>query len=151
MTHKPYPYETATPKQKKIGSLWWCIHHNAGKLEILVEPIENRVEFIREIKPRCEIETRLRAMRPVVSPLPEQLDKARAELDKARAEQGKAWAECDTAWAEWYKARAEQGKAWAEWEKARAEHREAIDAAFAADCPDVKWGPDGLVFPGADE
>ena len=150
MTHKPYPYETATPEQKKLGSLWWCIHHNAGKLEILVEPIENRVEFIREIKPRCEIETRLRAMRPVVSPLPEQLDKALAEWEKAWAELDKARAEQGKAWAEWEKAWAEGEKAWAEGEKARAEHREAIDAAFAADCPDVKWGPDGLVFPGAE-
>ena len=110
----PYPYELATPEQRKVGSPWWCVHHEV-RLEHLTEPVENRVAYIRSGKAAHEVETRLRAMRPVVGPLPPALQKASAD-----------------------------------WQKAYADHAAEIDALFAAECADVPWGPDGLVFPDPD-
>ena len=115
---EPYPYELATPEQKAIGAPWWCIHH-AVRMEPLSEPIENRVRYIREAKEGHEVETRLRAMRPVVGPLPAAVARAYADWQKACAD----------------------------WQKADAGHAAEIDALFAAECADVPWGPDGLVFP----
>ena len=64
--------------------LYWHIHHDI-LLEPLTEPIENRIQFIKVNKPKNEVETRLRLMKPVRGKLPK-LDKARAEWDKARAD-----------------------------------------------------------------
>ena len=131
----PYPYELATPEQRAIGSPWWCVHH-AVRLEHLTEPIENRVAYIRSDKPAHEVETRLRAMRPVVGPLPPALQKAYADWRKASAD--------------WWKADADWRKAYADWREAHADHAAEIDALFAAECADVPWGTDGLVFPQAE-
>ena len=115
-----YPYESATPEQRAIGSFWWCIHHGI-KLEPLAEPIEIRVRYIREGKAAHEVETRLRAMRPVAGALPEPVQRVNAELRRVSDE----------------------------WRRVYAEHAAEIDALFAAECADVPWGPNGLVFPKA--
>src|SRR5208283_4454750 len=103
------PSETCAPK---VGDLVWHIHHDV-LVERLTEPIENRIEFIMYQKPKGEVETRLRLMKPVRGKLPV-LGKAHAELDKAYAELGKAYAE-------WVKAQAELDKAYAELGKAKAD------------------------------
>ena len=113
---EPYPYELATPDQRKIGSWWLCIHH-AVRLERLSEPVENRVRAIRETKPMHEVETRLRALRPFVGEIP-------AAVDKAQTDYEKAWDDLVEA----------------------LESPEVI-ALFGKQCPDVKWGQAGLVFP----
>ena len=124
----PYPYELATPEQRAIGSPWWCVHH-AVRLEHLTEPVENRAAYLRSLKPSHEVETRLRALRPVVGQLPPALVKAYADRQKAVAD----WR-----------------KAYADWREAHADHAAEIDALFAAECADVPWGPGGLVFPQAE-
>ena len=91
----PYPYELATPEQKQPGSPWWCIHHEV-KLEPLSEPIENRARYIREAKAEHEIETRLRAMRPVTGALPEPMRRVDAEWRRVDSEHA---AEIDALWA----------------------------------------------------
>ena len=136
-------------------------------LEVLMEPVENRIAYIKVEKPEHERAVRLHAMRPVKGQLPEPVwaalswfgkarderDKARAELDKACAEYDKASAEWDKALAEWDKARAEYNKACAEWDKACAKwdkacaaHYSAIMALCAAECADVRWDENGLIF-----
>ena len=117
----PYPYELATPEQRAIGSPWWCVHH-AVRLEPLTEPIENRVAYIRSSKAAHEVETRLRALRPVVGPLPPAVQKADADRQKADADL----------------------------QKADADHAAEIHALFTVECADVPWGPGGLVFPQAE-
>jgi hypothetical protein len=117
--------------------LYWHIHHDI-LLEPLTEPIENRIQFIKVNKPKNEVETRLRLMKPVRGKLPK-LDKACAEWGKACAEWGKARAEWDKACAEWDKARAE-------WDKACADPK--VLALHAKECPDCPW--DGrTIFPEA--
>jgi hypothetical protein len=169
-----YPYMLATPEQKKLGSLWWCIHHGI-KLEPLSEPIERRADYILHAKAEHERETRLRAMRPVLGTLPPALTKAYADWQKAYADWQKADADWQKAYADrqkadadWQKADADRQKAYADRQKAYAdrqkadadrqkanadrqkadaEHAAEIDALFSVECADVAWGPDGLIFP----
>jgi hypothetical protein len=124
-----YPYELATPEQKAIGSLWWCIHHGV-KLEPLTEPIENRVAYIREGKAEHERETRLRAMRPVVGPLPPPLVQAYAALEQAGTAQVRARAAWELAYEAWKQAFAAQVRARAAWELAYAAQKQAYEAAW---------------------
>ena len=163
----PYPYETATPEQKAIGSMWWCIHHGV-MLEPLTEPIERRAEYILSEKAEHERETRIRAMRPVVGPLPAVIVKANADWQKAHADWRKAnadlqkaitdWRKADADWqkadadrqkadADWQKANADLQKADSDQRKANADHLAEINALFAVECADVVWGPNGLIFP----
>ena len=44
--------------------MYWHIHHNV-LAEFAIEPIEERIAYIKDTKPWGEIETRLRLMRPV--------------------------------------------------------------------------------------
>ena len=127
----PYPYQLATEKQKALGSPWWCIHHNV-RLELLREPIENRVKAIRQTKAPHERETRLRALRPLIGRLPAALDNADAKREKAYDEWKKAYAKREKAYdekdnAEWEKAYDEKDNADAEWEKAYDEWNKAYD------------------------
>jgi len=43
---------------------YWHIHHRE-LIELANEPIRNRVKFIKEFKPKDQVETRLRLLRPV--------------------------------------------------------------------------------------
>ncbi|MDE1816947.1 MAG: hypothetical protein KGI11_10365, partial [Thaumarchaeota archaeon] len=43
---------------------YWHIHHEQ-LVETTYEPIENRIEYIKEKKPKHEVETRLRLLRKV--------------------------------------------------------------------------------------
>lgn len=141
-----YPYESATPEQKAIGSLWWCIHHDI-KLEPLTESIENRVRVIRETKAAHEQETRLGALRPVLGPLPTTLMQAYTAYQQAYAVWRQANAPYEQAGAAYEQAYAVWLQADAAWQQALNDHAAEIDVLFAVECADVPWGPDGLVFP----
>ena len=138
-----YPYETATPEQRRIGAWWWLIHHGV-RLERLTEPVEDRVAYIRTNKSPHEIEPRLCGMRPVVGPLPAAVVEATAARDKAYAKAKAALNEADAALA---KVGAAHAKANPAVDKALAAHGAEIEALFRKECPDVQWGPDGMVFP----
>jgi hypothetical protein len=109
---EPYPYETATEEQKRVGAWWWCVHHEIH-LEPLAKPAENRVQYILEHKPENERDTRLREFRPVLHP-----ERIPAPVLKARAK-------CV--------------KAWAEYVKARAEYEPVLMALHREEYPDTKW------------
>ena len=129
-------------------------------LEVLMEPVENRIAYIKVEKPEHERAVRLHAMRPVKGQLPEPVlaalswfgkasaewDRALAEWDKASAEWEKASVEWDKASAEWDRALAEWEKASAEWDRACAAHYSEIMALCAAECADVRWDENGLIF-----
>ena len=107
----------------------WCCHHEV-ELEALKQSAENRIAYIMAKKPEEERVVRLDNFRPVLSPIPAEWDKARAELAKAYAEWDKACAEWDKAYAELDKAYAELAKACAEWDKTE---------AHKADVPHHTW------------
>src|SRR3990167_3392077 len=108
-------------------------------LEVLTEPLENRIAYIKVEKPEHERAVRLHAMRPVVGRLPEPVLAALSQFDKARAER-------DRACAEWDKARAERDRACAERDRACAAHYSEIMALHAIECADVRWDENGLIF-----
>jgi ATP-dependent Lhr-like helicase len=143
----------------EVGALAWCIHHDQ-LIELLTQPVEDRIRCILEDKPEHERACRLHNLRPVRGEVPAELSKASAELSKASAEWSKASAELSKAsaelskasaelskaYAEWSKASAELSKAsaelskaYAEWSKAYADNLPALTALHAAECPDSTW------------
>jgi len=57
--------------------LKWYFHiHHKVLVEPLTEPIENRIKFIKENKPKEEIKLRLKLMKPVKGKLPQELIEA---------------------------------------------------------------------------
>ena len=113
-----------------IPMLW--VHH-ANKLpdgrimplEVLTEPLENRIAYINAEKPEHERAVRLHAMRPVVGRLPEPVLAALSQFGRACAEWDRACAERD---------------------RACAAHYSEIMALHVVECADVKWNEKGLIF-----
>jgi hypothetical protein len=102
----------------KVGDVMSHIHHGLW-LEILTEPIENRINFILTNKPIEEQAERLRRMRPF------DWQKADADWQKADADWQKAGADRQKAYADWQKAYADWQKAYADWQKAGADWQKA--------------------------
>ena len=60
------------------GKVAWHVHH--GTLwEVLTEPIKNRIAYIKSDKPKHEVATRLRLLKPIIGPLPEKITKVAME------------------------------------------------------------------------
>ncbi len=98
--------------------IWcWHIHHNV-LVEPLTGPLEERIAFIRQHKPKGEIALRLRLLHPVQGALPAPLVQALAAYDQARA----AYDQAETA------------------------YKQEVEALHAQECPDCTWN--GLtIFP----
>ena len=150
----PYPYELATPEQRALGTWWIAVHHEV-LCETLTEPVEVRVAYIRAQKPADEIETRLRALRPA-SPA---MVAAWAEVERVTALAGAEFERVTAlARAEFERVTALAGAevervtalAQAEFDRVTAPARAEVERVTAVECPDLAWGPDGLVFPVAD-
>ena len=106
---------------------YWHIHHDV-LLEPLTEPLKNRIKFIKENKPKDEIELRLKLLKPVRGKLPDEIIKAGRAYDKA----GKAYIEAgrsyDKAWEAYVKTWEVYDKAGEAYVKAR----EAYDKSWEA-------------------
>ena len=98
-------------KESQPGDVMQHIHHERW-LEILTEPVENRIAFILSNKAIPEQVERLRRLRPF-------------EWKRADAEWERAYAEWERAYAEWERANAEWKRAYAEWERANAKWKRA--------------------------
>ena len=137
----------------------WLVHHKQ-LVEVLDEPIVNRVDYILAHKPSREIETRLEWLRPVKSQLPEYIEawkecyeawKAYNEARKTYKEARKVYYKLRKVWCKArivYKEASEAfDKAW----KARGEAwkacNEEITAIHASECPGCPWDGTSLVFP----
>ena len=83
-----------------VGTWMWHVHHEV-LAEPLTEPLQNRLDYIRDRKPASEIATRLRLISPVAGPLSEPPVQAWAAYNQAWAAYGKAWAAYDKAWADY--------------------------------------------------
>ena len=109
----------------KIGDTVQHIHHGEW-LEILTEPIENRIAFILTHKPEHERAERLRRMRPL----------SNADGQKSDADRQKACADCQKSDADWQKACADYQKA---------VRSPAMLALHAQTCG-CAWGADTDIF-----
>ena len=140
------------PSETTVGKAYWHIHHGC-LVEFATEPIENRIEYIREDKPKSEIALRLKLLKPVQGKLPDDVDKAwvaydkaRADVNKATADVGKAWTVLDKARAAYNKAREAYNKAEAAYDKAIADNLPAIMALHDKECPNCPWDGE-TIFP----
>ena len=135
-----------------IGKPYWHIHHGC-LVEFATEPIENRIKYIREDKPKSEIALRLKLLKPVQGKLPAALNKAGVAYDKARAAYDKLWAAYykaraayNKAGATYDKARADVNKAWKAYNKTIADNLPAIMALHDKECPNCPWDGE-TIFP----
>jgi len=156
-----YPSGVGGEGEGMKTQFYWHVHHKV-LCEPLTEPIEKRIAFIRMAKPKGEIETRLRLMKPVRGQLPAGVDKAGAAYDKASAASIKFWDAYIKARAAHDKARAAYGKAGAAcdkagvacdkagvaYDKARAAYDKEIEALHAIECPNCPWDGE-TIFPEA--
>lgn len=114
-----------TPDARPVFA--WHVHHDK-LMEPLTEPIEVRQEYIRKHKPRAEVETRLRLLRPVHGHLPE-----------AFVKMGEAYVKAFMAYA----------KVWEAFDKAYADALPAIEALHRKEFPNCPWNGHTIVFPEA--
>ena len=98
------------PKSKAAIKFAWHVHHDL-LVEPLIEPLKNRIAYIKDNKPEDEIATRLRLLKPVVGGLP-----------TAVAEAGKAYREARKAFDEVVKI-----------------HETEILVLHARECPNCPW------------
>ena len=103
----------------------WHIHHDI-LIEPLIEPLKNRIEYIKKNKPIEEQPLRLRLLKEVKGKLP---GIRISIIEKAYTE----WRKAD---AKWEKAGAKWRKADAKWNK---KYRLQILALHAKECPDCTW------------
>ncbi len=73
---------------------YWHIHHGV-LLEPLTEPLKNRIEYIKNDKPKEEIELRLKLIKPVKGKLPKELIKKAQEWYKIQQKYNKVAQEYD--------------------------------------------------------
>jgi len=114
----------------------WHIHHGT-LIELLFEPIANRVDYIIEDKPECEVETRLEWLRPLKGSLPAAYNKAGAACLVGVVEFGDGDTVCR--WAAY-------NKAWAAYDKAGAELKPELEKLHTAELPGCPWDGDQLIF-----
>ena len=88
---------------KKKLKFYWHIHHDI-LLEPLTEPLKNRIRFIKEEKPKDEIELRLKLIKPVKGDLPKNLVEARQKLNEAGQKYIKARQKLNEAWQKYIEA-----------------------------------------------
>jgi hypothetical protein len=111
--------------------LVWHAYH-ADSLCQLVD-LEARREEIERIKPKHELPTRRRLMKPVVGQLPEEFVAACQAWDEARRVYTEARQACDEAWRAYTEARYDEAcQAWDEAWQACDEARQACDKAWRA-------------------
>ena len=130
----------------------WHVHHNV-LIELLTEPIENRIKYIKKFKPKNEIELRLKLLKVVRGKLPKEFDEAWQkdveiwkEYDEARQKYDEAWQKYDSAGQEYDEARQKCDEAWQKYYKAWQEYLEVykkyesqILALHEKECPNCSW------------
>ena len=110
---------------------YWHIHHEI-LVELLTEPLKNRIAYIKRNKPKGEIKLRLRLLRPVKGKLSKEVVKADQARDKAYQARDKAYQAWDKAYQAWDKA--DQARV-----KAIEKHKDEIEALHKKECPKCPW------------
>ena len=129
-----------------MSKWYWHIHHDVLLEES--EDIEERINYIRNDKPICEIKTRLRLLREVVGKLPPEFVKVARAYHEARRvcntiRKAGAWTEYSPTAARAYKALLKAGYLY---DEARREPNAEITALHAQECPGCPWDGE-TIFP----
>jgi len=126
-------------KNKKLK--WYFHIHHDILLEPLIGPLENRIKFIKEDKPKDEIELRLKLLKSVKGKLPEEFDEAGQNCVEAGQKWDKAGQKYDKAWQK-YK------EAWQKYVEARQKYKPQIEALHKKECPNCPWDSEQqTIFP----
>ena len=137
---------------------YWHIHHDI-LLEPLTQPLKNRIKYIKENKPKNEIELRLKLLKPVKGKLPDEVIKAGEAYYKAQETSGKVWEAYYKTWEASDKSWEASVKAWEVYVKARETRDEAgraytkilkkyskeINILHKKECPNCPW-QNGTIF-----
>ena len=123
----------------------WHVHHNV-LIELLTEPIENRIEYIKKFKPKNEVKLRLKLLKVVKGELPKEFVEAWQEYNEARQKDVEAWQKYDEAWQKYYEARQKYDKTWQKYYKVWQKYVEVykkyesqILALHEKECPNCPW------------
>ena len=146
---------------------YWHVHH-----DILLEwcyDYGERVKFIKNYKPKNEIKTRLKLLKPVKGKLPQELveagqkyeeaqqkyNEAGQKYNEARQKYNEARQKCDEAWLKYKEAGQKYNEAWLEYYEARQKYNEAlaknkkkIEALHKKECGCREWNGKRIVFRG---
>jgi len=142
----------------KQAGFYWHVHH-----DMLLEwcyDLEERIDYIKKLKPADEVETRLKWMQPVEGKLPKAVIEAGKAYCKAREVYRKAgetyWEACyaeEKVGEAYGKAREAYRKAWKPYCKAREpyhkalrDHKDEVEALHDKEHPDCPWDGKTLVF-----
>ena len=123
----------------------WHVHHNV-LIELLTEPIENRIKYIKKFKPKNEVKLRLKLLKVVKGELPK-------EFVEAWQKYYETWQEYVEVWQKYDKAKQKYDEIWQEYDEARQKHNEAwhkyievckkyesqILALHEKECPNCSW------------
>ena len=121
----------------KVGDLMQLLHH--GQLaEVLSEPVENRISYILNYKPKEEQALRLRMLRPWPGVVPQPLAEAYTARDEARTAYDEARAR-DEALTAYHKAYTIYDEARNAYNKARTAARPELERQHRAAYPDSPW------------
>jgi len=118
------------------------VHHET-LLELLTEPIENRVKYIKENKPKEEIELRLRLLRELteeeVNQLPKGFNQALKEYNLAGEEYNLARL-LIRAWEKYIQAVVERDLTWEKYKQDLEKYKPELEAWHKKVCvPDCPW------------
>ena len=136
----------------KTGMYWHC-HHD--KLCEYVYDYDERVEYIKNNKPKHEIEIRLKLFQKIKGKLPRELEdkEIRQKCEEARQKYEKAGQKCKEAWQKCKEARQKYEEAWQKYEEARQKYEEAwqkcvtkLEKLHAKECGCKEWNGKELIF-----
>ena len=130
----------------------WHVHHNV-LIELLTEPIENRIEYIKKFKPKNEVKLRLKLLKVVKGELPKEFVEAWQKYYETWQKYVEVWQKYVEAKQEYNEARRKYNEARRKYNKARQKHNEAwheyievckkyesqILALHEKECPNCPW------------
>ena len=132
---------------------YWHVHH-----DILLEwcyDYGERVKFIKNYKPKNEIKTRLKLLKPVKGKLPQELVEAGQKCDEAWLKYKEAGQKYNEAGQKYEEAQQKYNEAWLEYYEARQKYNEAlaknkkkIEALHKKECGCKEWNGKRIVFRG---
>ena len=100
-----------------MTEFYWHVHHER-LCEVLTEPIQNRIDYIKSSKPKNEVKTRLRLLKPVQHP--EKLPREWLEADAKRRKEA-------------------DREAYVKWMEADAKYLPQIETLHKKECPNCPW------------
>jgi len=122
---------------KTEKGMYWHCHHDT--LCEYVYDYDERVNYIKEQKPKHEVEIRLKLFKKIKGKLPRELDEARQKLDEAWQKWKEAEQKLDEAWQKYE-------KAWQKLEEARQKYMPELEKLHAKECGCKEWNGKKLIF-----